>query len=596
MARVPTAAPLQRIDPRPIAPAYQQNSGLLADAVQSQGSAENIERAAVKIEGVGDVLAQEAVKAQNEDNERAAKEADVKLSERMRAIMFGDGSEQNPGYYGLKGQAALDAYGPTQEAIKKAREEVGRGLNPRAKLLFDSSADNRFNTEFNSMSRYNLQERRVANDTASEVRIREANDSGVAAWNDPKRVAEAVAIIRGEVVGMGQRNGWSPEIVNSKIQEEQSKLYAGMINAALVRDPAAAQKLYDSYKTSIDGTARAAIERDLEKGTSLQQTQQETDRIMAMKLSPEAAIREAEKIKDPKVRDGVVKAVEHKIVWQQAREAHALAQSEKQAMQSASRAINSGQTFDQWQRENPQLAWIVNGKVGAVDNLYKLERLHAEGELFARSTDGSTLARLRTMPANELAQVDLEVERANLTRSEYEKAVGYVAGAKRAIKDATDSVTKPGSTITNEAQQRVLSYAPRDSKGKLLLPQQDKIAAENEMNTWLAEQAASGKVPTQQDIDKKAAQIMMQVTVGSERFDGVSSAKSIAGRVKSMTPEEKATLRVPYKTMDPGMRDDIVAKFKAYGKANPSESEIEQFGGALLARDEARANKLLGIK
>lgn len=590
MARVPQASPgVAAVDIRPVAPVYQQTSGLLVDAIQSRGAAQNIENAAQKVEGVGNVLANEAVKAQMEDNERSAKKADVALSEQMRAIMFGDGTPENPGFYGLKGEAALAAYPKVQAQMTEIRKKIGGDItNPKAREMFELSANSRFETEARAMGRFNQQERTVANDAISERRIREANDYAIAGWNNPEQVDKAHAILRGEVISRGQRNGEAPEVIASKLQEEQSKMYAGMINAALVYNPAEAQKLYDKYKPAIDGSVRPAIELKLEAGTSLQQVQIESDRILAMKGSPEQLIAEAEKIKDPKVRDGAVKAVEHKIAWRQARDSYAQTQAVKSARQDLFKAVHNNVTVEQWGRDNPSQYALLSGELSVIPNALATERMVAEGKLYANASDGKTLAELRKLPADKLAEVDPLVVQGRMTRQENQQFATIQAGAVNALRTAQQGSAK----TNNDGAAALKDFAPKNSKGKIAVKDDVMNAATNEMNAWIESYTSKGKTPTPAEIRKKAAELTLEITAGKDWGDGAPSFTGIVGNASKMTPEQRAIARIPIEKVP---ADDLLKIKEALTQRGlpVTDDVIEQIAAADALNDQERMNRLL---
>lgn len=598
MARVPQASPgVSAVEIRPIAPAYQQTSGLLVDAIQSRGASQNIERAAQKIEGAGDMLAQEAVKQQMEDNEREAKKADIALSEKMRAIMFGDGTPENPGFYGLKGEAALAAYPKVREQMAEARKQIGGTLtNAKAREMFELSAAGRFDTEGRSMDRHNMQERIVANDTVSVTRIREANDGAIAGWNDPQRVAQQEAIIRGEIYSMGQRNGWSPEVINSRIQEEQSKMYYGMIKAALGHSALDAQKLYDQYKPAIDGSLRPAIEKELEAGTVLQETQINTDRIMGMKgLSDAAREAEAKAIKDPKVREDTLRAVRHEIDRRTAKALQGEALADKAALRSASLFVQQGGSFIDWQKANPTEAARVMGIVGATENLYRAERQVAEGSIYSRTTDGKTLDMIRKMETKDLSEIDLETYKPVLTKPEYDKALSLQTTAQHRMRSVQED-----QSIYNSGHSALAKYAPTKIVNGVQKPDVDHpdyIAARNELDAYIKGFTDQGKKPSKADIDAEAARLMLPIqgdVAPNNPFQ--SSFKTIGGNAKFLTEEQRKVATVPIKKIPPDLLYGIRNRFVEAGIANPTNSQIENFAGALATKDRERAANILGGK
>jgi len=157
------------------------------------------------------------------------------------------------------------------------------------------------------MGRHRLEARRTAANAISEARLGEAADDMAASWNDPKTTARSLAIISAEAESLGLREGCTPEILKSKIEEARTVGFQRRIEAALVQDPAAAQKIYEDNKTLIDGRQRAAIEQKLEAGVLRQQSQQATAEIkLAHPGDLAAQIEAAKRIANPKVQDETI--------------------------------------------------------------------------------------------------------------------------------------------------------------------------------------------------------------------------------------------------------------------------------------------------
>jgi hypothetical protein len=310
MATVPIVN--QSVAVRPATPVYQSAAGASLDAfggLQAQSTQQGGQRLAQAGERL-DMLAEQRLR---EDNVKAAKDGDISLAEQIRTITRGDGTEANPGYYGSRGDAATEGFASTEKAVSEAHRKISEGItSPEARRLYDLQARERLNLTFEKMGEHQQTQRRIALDTTSEARIGEALDDAKAYWNDPRTLAQSLAVARGEVNSMTQRNGWSPEVTVSKMGEAQTAIYRGAITAAMQTDPMAAQKLYNDNKDKIDGRVRPDIEKMLEGGVLRQQSQQEADRIMAMPGLSDGQRRDmAKQLTNAKLRDETMQRIEH---------------------------------------------------------------------------------------------------------------------------------------------------------------------------------------------------------------------------------------------------------------------------------------------
>ena len=157
MPTVPQAAPT--VQSRPIDPGFQSASAATLDVFGGQNAA-GLDQTGRRIAAAGDELHRLALKSMMEDNEREAKKLDVELSSALRSINYGDGTAQNPGYFGLKGEAALQGYEGAQKAVREAQKKLLDGAkNDRVKEMFGEVSARRLETELNTMARFVGQER-----------------------------------------------------------------------------------------------------------------------------------------------------------------------------------------------------------------------------------------------------------------------------------------------------------------------------------------------------------------------------------------------------------------------------------------------------
>lgn len=267
MPTVPTLTGPQ-VESRPLAPRFQDGSGATAQNF-GVGLGAGLDQAGRRISGAGDELAKLALQIQIDDNERDAKRLDVELSSTLRAINYGDGTAQNPGYFGKRGEAAINGFADTQRQIQEAHKKLLQSArNDRVRQMYGDVANKRIEQEFNSMSRFVGQERRAAADTLSEARMQEAAANASVAWNNPEVLRQSLGIALGEAKSMAERNGWSPEVLAAKEREAKTVIASSAIKAALaVEATGKASQLFKQFQGDMTAEVRNSLQKQIREGS-----------------------------------------------------------------------------------------------------------------------------------------------------------------------------------------------------------------------------------------------------------------------------------------------------------------------------------------
>jgi len=295
------------VEVRPAAPSYQSTQGATIDAFGGDG------RGAIQggrdLMVAGGQAAQLATKILIDDNEREAKTLDVEFSKSLRVIAYGDGTDANPGYYATRGENAIGGHKSASEAIEKRRKELIDGAsNPRVKEMFGTSAAARAEHELTSFGRHLNDQKRAANNTATEARIGEAVNDAVSAYNDPEVAGRSSSIIRSEVAALAEREGLGKEGAAAKYKEAFTVLTQGRVKAALAADDVeGAQKIFDANSEGISGAVRTELQKSLRDGSVAKQAQVLRDR--ALQLFPGDPVKGLQWIQDAaegKVEDEAV--------------------------------------------------------------------------------------------------------------------------------------------------------------------------------------------------------------------------------------------------------------------------------------------------
>ncbi|MEK9754490.1 MAG: hypothetical protein VW338_14950 [Rhodospirillaceae bacterium] len=510
MARVPVSN-IGSVQSRAVPTVYDDASGATLDAFGG-AQARALQEGAQKIGAAGDLLAKRALEIQQEDNEREVKNADVQLSQRIRAITLGDGEKE--GYFSMRGEAAVQGYKTTEKAIRDAQREVAASIkNPRARQDFGQIAAGRVERELGGLSRHVAKERRVANDAVSEARIKEAADDAAGAYNDPKVVGQSMAIVRQEVIDMGQRNGWPPEVTASKLQEAATVLHRQVIERALVNDPAAAAAYYKANKDKIDGRVRADIEKALETGTMRQQSQGKADEIMARGLGEREALAEARKIKDPKVRDEVVARVSKR--YSEARTIKA--GEDRDRREGAWKHVLGGGSLDDL--APAQLAAIDGTTVSAM-RTFENNRAK-DGRGYAKATVPETYNKLHRLFMDDkeaFADYDINQHIGELDERDYQYWLREQRGLDK--KAEADKARGASYTLGDRMAVEYMKAAKIDPNKKGANAEKAQKVY-NAVRSVVDEFHKDGKKPTREDIKKSLDQLFISGEIKGSGFAGI---------------------------------------------------------------------------
>jgi hypothetical protein len=355
--------------------------------------------------GVGDVVGEILLAKQAEDNAREAKRLDLEYSAKVRELMYG--TPNNPGgFYSSRGQNTLDTHGTTADALEQARQDIMKKTtdNPQLQARMDQLTAARRERELNQMAVFGETQRRTANDEVSEARIQDAASdaaAAVSAEDGPQRLTQSLVIAANEIQDMADRNGWSPEVQLHKMEEAQTVILRGVIENALVNDPALAQQIYDDRKGMISGAVHADIEKALESGTLRQQSQEAAAKFISD--HPESLKDQVAAVKDsdlsPKVKDETVRRLKDQDVLDR----QAKAQEQSLAEQEVWNQVRGGASLD-------DIDDVTKAKVGRVEftqmQAFERRRLDTRNG-FAEANDPDIIDELNNMSDPEFAALNL---------------------------------------------------------------------------------------------------------------------------------------------------------------------------------------------
>ncbi len=250
---------------------FQSAQGASIDAFGG-GTGQALQQAA-RAGGTLDQLDSMVLRQIAEDNEREAKNLDIQLQSRLRVLLHGDGSANNPGFLGLQGENALKSREAFQQEVEKARNEVLGRASPQVRQLVDPVAAARVEGVFEKSSQHTRTQREVAFQETTKARVAEAYQEAALNWNDPAKLMESIGVVTDEMIAEGERLGRSEEATQTLIEGHRSKIFQGAIEAAIPVDPMTAQTLLIKYAPLMDGDVQAEVAGKLRPYVVLQVAQ-----------------------------------------------------------------------------------------------------------------------------------------------------------------------------------------------------------------------------------------------------------------------------------------------------------------------------------
>ncbi len=264
--RVPNqSAPLVNI------PTQAQDRGLHhslnAGGVRQQGAggdaftghAKSVAAVAQGVNDLADMGVKIAQKMQQERDENDARDALVKLNEKLNTHLHGDPNSGDPGVYGRKGKDTLDSVPKTKDWFEKEVAAATQGMSKSAARSFANQAGGLRMSTMSSVARHEAAERKTweiqSMTSQIEIEDRSARDN----FTDLKQVDDSLARMEKVQRQRAAKLGLPPEAT----EEEVGKIRSGTLAGVFTRQVEAknydqARKLFDDPRISEDDKRKIA--------------------------------------------------------------------------------------------------------------------------------------------------------------------------------------------------------------------------------------------------------------------------------------------------------------------------------------------------
>ena len=563
----------------------------------------------------GGRLADIAIRRRAEDSERKAKELDMQFQREKNLLLYGDGTEENPGFYSLKGGAAIEAAPEVQEQLDSLRQSISDSAERESiRRMFDGASQQRLLNDINNMNRHTGQERISANIQTSEARIQTSIDEAALNYPDENVNRQAKAVIAAEIQALGELQGWSEEVINQKTVEATTALVNERFNAALAqRDYDAAQQIIQENVDSVDPAVVARMQEKLEVPMRMAKAQAVVDEMIAMDMSEKEMLRIAREEEDPFYRDELVRRIKTRT---NERETGADTSSKELYRDWHSEVIN-GADLETLIAEDPDGWAAISRLPNQVRGLYQAEELRSEGKVHPITSSQSVVDMFATMSREELSEVDPTAYKSLLTKEDWDRLVTQSQSARNYM----EGTEKIPNSVFNAADRIIVSafpeLDPEDSNKdiqaqiQILRSEMDRFILEfterenrppniSEMRDH-AQMLSAGMGPQGETETGFVGDVLgwswMSEQIGEERSSVIEFETVVEALATQEDPEALVGMVVPFDELPRSYVRDATETIKQYrGRDyNPSEEEIEELATAWILRDGDRMRAVLQL-
>jgi hypothetical protein len=203
-----------------------------------------------------------------------------------------------------QGKDAMGALGDARTSWDAGVSRITSGLHTEEQRRFASA---RAAQRWQSLSAFGEQHAateaaRFDDESTSSALTTRINDAA-AHHTDPAAINQAVGETQALLLDYGKRKGWGADITAQRTADQVSKIHTAVISRYLnLGDDRSAQTYYDANKEAIVGTQRDEIDRALETGSTLGESQRQADAIVKKGGTRTEMYAAAREIDDPKVR------------------------------------------------------------------------------------------------------------------------------------------------------------------------------------------------------------------------------------------------------------------------------------------------------
>lgn len=378
----------------------------------------------IDISGVTRAIADFAAREREKADQLALLDADNRLAKLHTDLELE--ARQRRGKDALSATADIEA--KWQEGVGVIEKELGN--NDRVRFAFHNRAGNRWQSLYANVERHAAVETERYDNEVTDTALKNRVNDALTNFRDPEMVAKAAVELRAIVRDHGKRQGWAPEAIEQRTNEQLSRLHAGVISRFLhAGDDRAARAYYQKAKGQILGEHAENIDQALQEGSTLGEAQRQADAIIKTKgITRTEAYERARAIDDPKVR----RATEQQLDTEYARQDRLEREQHDQFLKTAAEYADGGQ----------QAPATILSRLSVAErrSLESYRRSVVRGEPI--ETDWAAYYQLKQQAGNprtraEFMRLNLLTYRDRLANSEFEELVKLQTNVSRTGDQAT---------------------------------------------------------------------------------------------------------------------------------------------------------------
>lgn len=400
---------------------------------------------------------------------------DIKLKADERAVMDATNAMQNHendltagenGFLKVKGKNALGATEQYQELAKKKADELTNSLtNERQKYLFQQNSNKimsnlKYKTDMHAESEYGKYQ-----DQSDQDGMSTNMNTAMLNHGDESIVQDAINKKNAHIISMADRHGWDQDMINSKIQETNSKIRLGnTMNIMQGQTASSAEAYLKKHQGEFTAEDLLHANKALESGLRDEKSTYLANQIFGKEnyTDVSSAYERAKQIGDEKLRDETM----NKIKVQIAMRDNQIKEEHTKTIVDASNLIEKGGSIS-------QLPPDVQGRLDPKErNALALRQLQVAGAAPVK-TDITKYSKYDTMGQLDLgkktlaelmidARPNLNNDQWNRIRNKWEVAQAAMGGDKKA-KDTWAGYQNEDETLFRAMQDAKIAKLSPDS-------------------------------------------------------------------------------------------------------------------------------------
>ncbi|WP_417821258.1 hypothetical protein [Terasakiella sp.] len=523
-------------------------------------------------------------------------EAEKHLEDYENAILH----DPEKGAYAKKGKSAFGLSNSIGNDYDKFSQSITKGFtSQRQRLNIERLIEARRSRMLGNLQNHERRELNSYYDGQLKARIQGSVDSAANNYTDPKRVqAERHKIIT-SVEDLAQRNGMSEEEKTSLLKGSVSAMHSKVVERMLAHKDDQGAQAYLEQATKdgelLSGDANR-LEKLLKAENTLKKVQSIADNALVRFADNEGdALAWVEKNLSGDEEKQAKAEIKNRFATRRRLDKEALEDRQKRAREQMANGIPF--------RELPQdmkAAIMADGSAFSAAMTYEAN-VARMGTPHAKTDDSDTETKLNAMQDTDLVKEDLSKHKHALTETTFQNFVGKQKKAKERL-----SKMQTNAQPYNRGKVLLKDMAPASMKfGSAKAKDVEKALANRAveaMNLFIDSYIDQGKEPTDAELRKEAARLMMQVEAdpdntgnlglpkkGEESFSGYSF------QTEFMSQKQIDEAFVPFDKISDTDKKTITDALKAKGWAEGdiNNDVIEMIAGAYATRNLKRMIKLL---